>query len=146
MPTLVTRFILAGTHEEVSPARRMVVDLVRAWGVALDDETEDGVRLVASELITNAVLHGQGPPTVVLYRRPDSLVIEVQDANPSIPQSSCGDAEAENGRGLVLVDALAVRSGWEPCERGKRVWAELALPKPAPAVRATPKTRARVVA
>jgi len=54
MPTLVTRIVLAGTEEKVSPARRSVVEKVRAWGVPLEDETADAIRLVASELITNA--------------------------------------------------------------------------------------------
>ncbi|MEW2120486.1 ATP-binding protein [Streptomyces sp. NPDC005474] len=136
MPTLVTHIVLAGTEGEVSPARRTVVDKVRAWGVPLDDETADAIRLVASELITNAVVHGEGPVTVVLYHRPGSLVIDVHDSNPGAPTSRCAQAGDESGGGVALVDFLAVRSGWEPVERGKRVWAQLALPKPAPAVRA----------
>ncbi|WP_327354500.1 ATP-binding protein [Streptomyces sp. NBC_01304] len=136
MPTLVTRFVLAGTRGEVSAARRKVIDQVRAWGVPLDDEASDGVRLVASELITNAVVHGEGPITVTLYHRPGSLVIDVLDANRVPPQASYIELEDESGRGLALVDVLAARSGWEPADRGKHVWAELALPKSAPAVRA----------
>ncbi|MET7718278.1 ATP-binding protein [Streptomyces sp. NPDC005407] len=136
MSTLVTRFALAGTDGEVSPVRRKVVEQVRAWGVPLDDETADVIRLVASELITNAVVHGEGPVTVALYHRPGSLVIDVLDANPVAPKTSCAEADDESGRGLELVDVLAVRSGWEPSDRGKHVWAELALPKPAPAFRA----------
>jgi anti-sigma regulatory factor (Ser/Thr protein kinase) len=136
MSTLVTRFVLAGTEEEVSPARRIVVDKVRAWGVPLDDETADAIRLVASELITNAVVHGEGPITVALCHRPGRLVIDVLDSNPLAPQASSPGADDESGRGLALVDFLAVRSGWEPSDRGKRVWAEIALPKPAPAIRA----------
>uniref|UniRef100_A0AAU1U577 ATP-binding protein n=1 Tax=Streptomyces sp. NBC_00119 TaxID=2975659 RepID=A0AAU1U577_9ACTN len=109
---------------------------MRAWGVHLDAETADAIRLVVSELITNAVLHGEGPITVELCHRPGSLVIGVLDSNPGVPEASCPDAEAESGRGLGLVGFLAVQSGWEPVERGKRVWAEIALPKSAPATRA----------
>ncbi|MEU5017592.1 ATP-binding protein [Streptomyces angustmyceticus] len=136
MRTLVARFVLAGTHGEVSPARHKVIDQVRAWGVPLDDETADGIRLVASELITNAVVHGEGPITVALFHRPGRLVIEVLDASPVTPQPNCAGADDESGRGLLLVDALAARTGWASSDRGKRVWADLALPKPAPAVRA----------
>ncbi len=136
MSTLVTRFVLAGTKEEVSPARRTVVDKVRAWGVHLDDETADAIRLVVSELITNAVLHAEGPIPVELCHRPGSLVIGVLDSNSGVPDAGCPDAEAESGRGLGLVGFLAVRSGWEPVERGKRVWAEIVLPKSSPAIRA----------
>lgn len=59
MPTLVAQFVLAGTHGEVSAARHKVVDQVRAWDVPIDDEDADEIRLIASELITNAVLHGE---------------------------------------------------------------------------------------
>ncbi|MFD7204143.1 ATP-binding protein [Streptomyces sp. NPDC059893] len=137
MPTLVTHFVLAGTREEVSPARRMVVDKVRAWGVPLDAEAADGISLVASELVTNAVLHGDGPVTVTLHHRPGRLVIEVQDSNTRMPRAQCPGTEQEGGRGLVLVGLLAARSGWELAADGKRVWAEMKLPKAAPAVRAT---------
>ncbi|MCI3276470.1 ATP-binding protein [Streptomyces cylindrosporus] len=136
MPTLVHRFVLAGEEREVSLARRKVVDKVRAWGVPLDDETADAIRLVASELISNAVVHGEGPVTVALYHRPGRLVIDVLDANPAAPQTSCAQAQDESGRGLALVELLASRCAWEPVGQGKHVWAEIALPKAAPAIRA----------
>ncbi|MEI5098622.1 ATP-binding protein [Streptomyces sp. PmtG] len=135
MPTLVTRFALTGTAEEVSPARRMVVAKVRAWGVPLDDGTADVICLVASELITNAVIHGGGPITVTLRHRPGSLMIDVLDTNTRTSKANCREVE-EGGRGLLLVGCLAARSGWEPVMRGKRVWVEITLPKSAPAVRA----------
>jgi len=136
MPTLIHRFVLAGTEREVPLARRQVVDKVRTWGVPVDDETVDAIRLVACELITNAVVHGKGPVTVALYHRPGSLVIDVADGNPLAPQLSCAHDDDESGRGLVLVGLLASRPAWEPSGCGKRVWAEIELPKAAPAIRA----------
>ncbi|MEU6851825.1 ATP-binding protein [Actinacidiphila alni] len=135
MPTLVHRFVLAGGEGEVSLARRKVVDSVRAWGVPLDDETADTVRLVASELITNAVVHGEGPVTVELHHRPGRLVIDVLDDNPTAPSPSWARDDDENGRGLALVECLASRCAWEPAGRGKRVRAEIALPTATPTVR-----------
>lgn len=102
----------------------------------MDDETADAIRLVASELISNAVVHGEGPVTVQLYHRPGHLVIDVADGNPSAPQLSCANADDEGGRGLALVGLLASRSSWEPTGDGKRVWAEIELPMAAPAIRA----------
>ncbi|MEU2900988.1 ATP-binding protein [Streptomyces sp. NPDC001273] len=136
MPTLVHRFVLAGEEREVSLARRKVVDKVRTWGVPLNDDVADSIRLVASELISNAVVHGEGPVTVTLYHRPGRLVIDVLDGNPAAPQTSCAQASDEGGRGLALVEILASRCAWEPAGQGKRVWAEIALPKKAPAIRA----------
>jgi anti-sigma regulatory factor (Ser/Thr protein kinase) len=135
MPTLVSRIFLTGTVGEVSPTRCAVVERVRAWGVPLDDETADVIRLVASELVTNAVVHGEGPVTVGLYHRPGCLVIDVHDGNPEVPLVRTTGEEDESGRGIGLVTSFAARSGWEATERGKRVWAEITLPKPAPAVR-----------
>ncbi|MFF4179889.1 ATP-binding protein [Streptomyces sp. NPDC001750] len=136
MSTLVHRFVLAGTEREVPLARRMVVDRVRTWGVPMDEEAADSIRLVASELITNAVMHGAGPVTVALYHRPGRLVIDVFDGNPSAPQMSCAQPDDESGRGLALVGLLASRCAWEPSGRGKRVWAEVELPVEASADRA----------
>ncbi|MFE1770252.1 ATP-binding protein [Streptomyces sp. NPDC059008] len=135
MPTLVARIALAGAEEEVPAARRQVVDQVRAWGIPLDDETTDAIRLIASELITNAVVHGQGTVTIWLHYQPGRLVIEVFDGNGLAPLMGCAGSADESGRGLALVDLLAVRSGWQSVEHGKRVWAEVALPKPVPAMR-----------
>ncbi|MCP9945244.1 ATP-binding protein [Streptomyces somaliensis] len=117
MPTLVHRFVLAGIESEVPPARREIVDKVRAWGVPLDEETADAIRLVASELITNAVVHGAGPITVTLFNRPGRLVIDVLDGDPSIPRTGGAQADDENGRGLTLVRLLSVRWAWEPARR-----------------------------
>ncbi|MEW2622721.1 ATP-binding protein [Streptomyces sp. NPDC048106] len=133
MLTLVSHLALTGTKEEVSPARRRIVAKVREWGVPLDDETADAIRLVASELITNAMVHGSGPITVTLSHSSGSLVIDVLDTNSKVPKSGCLEAEDEGGRGLVLVDFLAARSGWKRVQGGKHVWAEIALPKSDPA-------------
>ncbi|MFF4258421.1 ATP-binding protein [Streptomyces sp. NPDC001663] len=135
MSTFVHRFVLAGTQEDVPFARHKVIDQVRKWGVSMDDETDDAIRLVASELITNAVVHGEGPVTVTLQHRPGHLVIDVLDGNSLAPQRGCAQADDESGRGLALVGVLASRCSWEPTRHGKRVWAEITLPMPVPAVR-----------
>ncbi|MEV6841399.1 ATP-binding protein [Streptomyces sp. NPDC051133] len=135
MPTLVHRFVLAGIESEVPLARREIVDKVRAWGVPLNEDTTDAIRLAASELITNAVIHGAGPITVTLSNWPRRLGIEVLDGDPSVPRTRCAQADDENGRGLALVRLLAARCAWEPARPGKRVRAEMALPM---AVEASP--------
>ncbi|TGZ17398.1 hypothetical protein DV517_23710 [Streptomyces sp. S816] len=143
MPTQVHRFMLAGIESEVPLARHEIVDKVRAWGVPLDEETADAVRLVASELITNAVVHGAGPITVTLSSRSDRLVIDVLDGDPSVPRTGCACAQAdnENGRGLALVRLLSARCAWEPADPGKRVWAEMTLPMGAESMSAAADSR-----
>ena len=63
-------------------------------------------------------------------------MIDVLDGSPKAPLAGSAGGEDESGRGMTLVDFLATRSGWEPTERGKRVWAEITLPESGPAIRA----------
>jgi hypothetical protein len=48
------RILVSGGPSAVAFARDRVLTHVRAWGVPLDEELRDSVKLVASELITNA--------------------------------------------------------------------------------------------
>lgn len=93
------------------------------------------VALVVGELAANAVRHGRVPGRDVRIRlvhdQPSALVrVEVADAAsgkrrpPVAAPVTCPDGES--GRGLFLVDVLAVRWGWEPrLPVGKTVWAEV---------------------
>ncbi len=53
------------------------------------------------------------------------VVVLVWDASPLPPVPMDADDEAENGRGLLLVQALSARWGWHfpPDMGGKVVWA-----------------------
>ena len=64
--------------------------------------------LIVSELVTNAVKFG-GASHVSLSLRNfcGSLLIEVWDSNSNPPILSSADGSAENGRGLMLVNALS---------------------------------------
>jgi anti-sigma regulatory factor (Ser/Thr protein kinase) len=91
----------------------------------------EDVLLVATELITNAVLHSGCQPAeeleVVAELIPEAVVIAVTDVG-----RSAGDPSAEvrdvgaGGLGLRLIGSLARCWGTERGS-GRRVWAELAL-------------------
>jgi anti-sigma regulatory factor (Ser/Thr protein kinase) len=91
---------------------------------------EDG-KLVVSELVTNALLHGstEEPDTLIHVRfecLPDVLRIEVHDASGKLPAARTAGVNDECGRGLLLVKQLALSWGCEPRDGiGKRTWAEL---------------------
>ncbi|HET9691436.1 MAG TPA: SpoIIE family protein phosphatase [Acidimicrobiales bacterium] len=93
--------------------------------------------LVASELVTNAVLHGE-PPVVLRVRPGPPARVEVHDAGRSAPIVVGADADAMTGRGLAMVRALTGRFGVDRLPAGgKVVWAELGYDghdDPAPAV------------
>ncbi|MFE9428164.1 ATP-binding protein [Kitasatospora sp. NPDC006697] len=85
--------------------------------------------LVVSELVANAVLHGGTAETDKLVNvrfdlAPGLLHIEVHDASEALPQPRTVGLEAESGRGLWLVEQLALEWGCGPRDGiGKRVWA-----------------------
>lgn len=81
--------------------------------------------LVVTELMSNVVKHARTPITVRLDIGP-TVRVEVHDSNSIIPAVSEAAADAEDGRGLFIVDALAQRWGVATKPDGKYVWVELA--------------------
>lgn len=84
--------------------------------------------LITSELVANAVTHGPPPAGLWLGLYARHLRIEVGDSSPHPPRMVHPGEIGTGGRGLLLVDRLATRWGYRPCEPGKVVWCEVALP------------------
>jgi anti-sigma regulatory factor (Ser/Thr protein kinase) len=99
----------------------------------------DDVTLVVSELVTNAVRYGLDglppaaqlcPVQLALFGHPRRLVVVVTDPSDHIPRAAepCADRFGENGRGLLVVQALSSAWGWAPLPSGgKAVWAAFDL-------------------
>jgi hypothetical protein len=92
----------------------------------------DAAELIVSELITNAMLASRrlGRPFIRLTLILDhsELAIAVHDYCPSAPEPRNAADDDENGRGLLLVEAVSTRSGWYAFQDGtpgKVVWAVL---------------------
>lgn len=91
----------------------------------------DTAELIVSELTTNAMLASRrlGRPFIrlALTLNRGELAIAVHDYCPGAPEPGSADADDENGRGLLLVEAVSSRSGWYQLDgtRGKVVWAVL---------------------
>ncbi|MET8630607.1 ATP-binding protein [Kitasatospora sp. NPDC004669] len=125
-------FFLTRDPVSVPIARRRVRTCVVGWGPLLDADTRLALDTVTTELVTNAVRHTQRPMlTVAVYVsvRLRRVLVEVYDGSIALPRRRRAGADAESGRGLELVECLALAHGAELTERGKRVWAELALPE-----------------
>jgi anti-sigma regulatory factor (Ser/Thr protein kinase) len=87
----------------------------------MPESTADAAELLVSELVTNAVRFSGDPARPLRYSERASaglislslrhflegLLIEVWDTDANPPVLSDADLDAENGRGLMLVDALA---------------------------------------
>jgi anti-sigma regulatory factor (Ser/Thr protein kinase) len=116
---------LAAEPGSAAEARRFTVDVLRSWGAA---DLIDTATLLVSELVTNAVLHARSSSELALRRIGGRLRVEITDASAVGPTRRSYPPDAGTGRGMMLVEALAVRWGSERDGDGKRVWFELELP------------------
>jgi anti-sigma regulatory factor (Ser/Thr protein kinase) len=133
------RFRVPADEAAVAAARREVPDVARGWGVPLTDETFSVLGLLSSEVITNAIRHTNAPCAVVVRWTGTRVRVEVTDVSPVRPKPRHGSVDAEGGRGLLLVDALAADWGCTDDPAGKVVWFEVgASAQPAPW--STPRT------
>ncbi|MER7537228.1 ATP-binding protein [Streptomyces sp. NPDC097704] len=111
---------LLALPKEVAEVRRMVEG--------------DDVRLCVSELLTNVIRHvGEGTPVTVrvVAKRGGRTRVAVTDPDPRVwPVLQHVAHEAESGRGLALLDALAARWGVDQGPYGKTVWCELRAGRP----------------
>jgi anti-sigma regulatory factor (Ser/Thr protein kinase) len=83
--------------------------------------------LVASELVTNAVVHAHTRITLQLLRRPRYLYLAVFDGSHTEPIPQRGhSADAPGGRGLQMVELVSTRWGYQRHHDGKVVWASFA--------------------
>lgn len=90
----------------------------------------DPATQIVAELAANAATHGRVSGRdfgLVLYVVGNTLRIEVTDTRGDLqPRPQPLTPEAESGRGLVLVDALADKWGVTPgLSPRKTVWAEI---------------------
>jgi len=118
--------MLARDREAPRVARRLLAQ----WLCRQVDEREVGdAPLLVSELVTNALLHGQG--TIEMHARLDEnhLIVEVIDHGKGFERVVRErDFDRVGGWGLSLVDALASR--WGIHAGASRVWFELERSRP----------------
>ncbi|MEU9759485.1 ATP-binding protein [Streptomyces sp. NPDC047987] len=129
---------MSSTRRGARLARTLAVQqLTEWWGVPYDSESVRTVALVTAELASNAITHGHLPGRdfrLTLHLLRGAVRIEVTDTRPDHlpPQSPPGpvSADADSGRGLLLVGACASRWGFTVRDGlTKTVWAEVALPE-----------------
>jgi hypothetical protein len=122
-----------GTEEGCVPeARHKISALVRGWNISLSDEQIAEVGLLSTEVITNAVRHTGAVCAVAVRWTGARVRVEVTDASPVRPEPRHGALDAEGGRGLLLVDALAADWGSTHDPAGKVVWFEVGARKQPP--------------
>lgn len=120
--------VLPPEPSSVAKARQFVERAILEWAVDVD---VDDARLLASELVTNALIHAGTLVHVQVEMRGGVLRVSVDDeGSPGSDVPTGGDFPdlrlSVGGRGLAIVSILAHRWGVEPLPAGKRVWFELA--------------------
>ena len=88
----------------------------------------DPVRLVASELATNALVHAQTAFTVTLGTLAETVLLTVRDWSGALPARRCAQAMDSAGRGLEIVDIVSLAWGITEDPAGsKAVWASFPI-------------------
>jgi len=109
----------------VGRLRKIAGAKLKLWGLAT---LADDAQLLISEVVTNGFRYGTRPQIVFrLVIGVEALVVEVDDGSPGRPEIRDMSAEAVNGRGLILVSALA--ASWGVSEDGTKTWFALAIPR-----------------
>ncbi|MEU7116147.1 ATP-binding protein [Streptomyces sp. NPDC046182] len=96
----------------VSQARRIGTAWLRSL-CQVPQARVESAEVVISELVSNAIVHGTSDAVGLRMRRVgDEIRLEVDDGSPSeAPRPQRAGVEAEQGRGLWLVDALVAELG-----------------------------------
>lgn len=93
-------------------------------------EIVDTAVLLASELITNAVLHGRSEVELTVEINGTGVKVSAADMNSRLPVMQSADELALDGRGIAIVDLLASSWGVSATDGGKIVWFCLDLSAP----------------
>jgi anti-sigma regulatory factor (Ser/Thr protein kinase) len=107
-------------------ARERVMDLI---GSVASPEQCGIIALIVSELVTNAVLHGREPIRLHVQIDTEVLRLGVSDGastGAAVAPRPCS-TEEDGGRGLQIVETLALRWGVTANDHGKTVWATISL-------------------
>jgi anti-sigma regulatory factor (Ser/Thr protein kinase) len=112
---------LPRSHDAPWLARRL---LAQWFGAELASDELHRTKLLASELVTNAILHGQGTITLRADLDHDRALIEVIDEGTGFEHAiRRREFDDLHGRGLAIVDSESSR--WGVHEGTTHVWFEL---------------------
>ncbi|EGX55107.1 regulatory protein, partial [Streptomyces zinciresistens K42] len=131
----VWRFTAPAVEPSVPQARHAVRDLLYRQGVPVADDLVQGVLVIVSELVTNAVRHAAllSPMLAVeVAVGADWLRVSVEDNHPYRPTALEADHGQTGGRGLLLVREITREAGGvcdveHTASGGKVIWAAVPL-------------------
>ncbi len=119
------RISLTAGPAAAAEARRQVRAAICAWDAPVD---LDVAVLLTSELVTNAISHEAGATvTLTITCICGQLRVDVHDTSYAAPVLMDAPADAEAGRGLMLVASLSTDWGFHRTPAGKAVYFTLAF-------------------
>lgn len=119
------RISLPAQPAAAGEARRQVQGAIHAWEVPVDSSI---AVLLTSELVTNAIRHAMCETiTLDITCGWGQLHVDVHDSSCAVPVPLDRPADAETGRGLVLVASLSTAWGYYHTPVGKAVYFTLAF-------------------
>jgi anti-sigma regulatory factor (Ser/Thr protein kinase) len=111
------------------PAEPACVAAARAWALAcclaagVEPAVNESVRLLVSEVVTNAITHTESDEFAVrMVIDPEFVEVAVDDTDSRPPRHRHAGPADTGGRGLTLVDVLAEDWGMRALPSGKSVW------------------------
>lgn len=120
---MIVEWVLPDDLSAARAARTHVAEDLARRGVL--GPLADDILLVASELAANAIRHGSPPALLRLDDSPGRLRVTVSSHGGSTePMVLDAAADADHGRGLAMVRALAEDVGWLRDGDRLDVWAE----------------------
>ncbi|MCX4722601.1 ATP-binding protein [Streptomyces sp. NBC_01020] len=131
----VWRFTAPSVDVSVPQARHAVRDLLARQQVPVGPDTVQGLLLIVSELVTNAVRHAAllSPEVAVEVAVGASWIrVSVEDNHPYRPRALDADQGQTGGRGLMLVREITAEAGGtcgveQTASGGKVIWSALPL-------------------
>ena len=124
-PTEVAEVRVPDRPDSVCAARVFLTRLLDGWGV--DEHAIADASLLATELMTNAVRHGQGKVELCVEASDGHLHVAVHDDGTEAPVVTHAGPASPGGRGMWIVQSIA--NDWGPemdaDTPGKTVWFEL---------------------
>jgi anti-sigma regulatory factor (Ser/Thr protein kinase) len=115
--------VVPNRPDSTPAARAFLMRLLSGWG--LEEDVINDASLLTTELVSNAVRHGDGAVRLRVEVESGVVEVRVHDDGVQPPSVNHADPSSLGGRGLWIVEAVADQWGSDNDDPGKSVWFRL---------------------